>query len=250
MKMKTGIIGAALLAAWVGGAEVSAQDAKPLTVITREGTTREGTTRDAKLTFSSVDFSTPAGATTYGYKRWSTVDAVVCNAFIGGKNDKHATLFLNIAQKGSPATNCDPYTTPTVYTTVNRNMANMAQFMASLPTSKIRIKDAFFKRDRDRERYITYANIEKDANAIEINQGGSYVALKMVKADIERTDTAYAAQMEEEKKKLIEEQKTIERERAQESVTSTRTRTSTSTSTGNGREGGFNFFNWFKSLFE
>jgi hypothetical protein len=249
MTKTLGTIAVALVALWAGGSDVSAQDARPTsstTTMTRGG--------DVKLRMSDADFTTTAGATTYGYKKWGTVEATVCNAFFGGKDKNHATLFINLAQKGSPATNCDPYSSPTVYTTVNRNMTNPSQFTSSLMGAKIRINNAFFTRDRERGRFMTYANIEKDPAAIEVMEGANYTSIKVVKADIERTDMKI---VEEQQK--IEEERIAERKRAEAARITTTSTTSTATvntreksSSTTSREGGgfSSIFDWFFRLFE
>lgn len=163
------------------GFHAGAQDAKRITA-----TTNTRLTTDIIHELKEVDLTRkPFVAEEFAYKKIDQVTATVCNAgIIKTGKAKHATLFLNLGT----ATNCDPYKTPTVFSAVNI-MADADAFAASLVGKTMTFKDVFFKRDKDRERYVAYVAIDQKSERVSVLQGRNSIAIPNLRAGLVRTDS-------------------------------------------------------------
>lgn len=159
----------AVLSTW----QAQAQTTKRLTTVTASQTSAP------QIVNGNLDITRFPFIVDYAYKKIDHLTATVCAAGVtASRKDKHATLFLNLG-----AAHCDPYKAATVFTTINK-VKDANDYAASFVGKTFQFKDAFFKRDNDRDRFVSYVELAKVA-ALE---GKDYTALPNLRADLVRTD--------------------------------------------------------------
>jgi len=160
----------AVLSTW----QAQAQTTKRLTTVTTNQTSAP------QIVNGSLDITRFPFIVDYAYKKIDHLTATVCAAGVtANRKDKHATLFLNLG-----AAHCDPYKAATVFTTINK-VKDANDYAASFVGKTFQFKDAFFKPDNDRDRFVAYVELAKISAFV---AGKDYTALPNLRADLVRTD--------------------------------------------------------------